>query len=47
MTVMLYDYKNNALVRENNEIKTATTNSNGEYEFNNLNKGQYIDNIFI
>ena len=42
MTVMLYDYKNNTFIKENNQIKKVQTNSNGEYEFTNLDKSQYI-----
>ena len=42
MTVMLYDYKNNTFVKENRQIKKVQTDSNGEYTFNNLDKGQYI-----
>ena len=42
MTVMLYDYKNNTFVKENGQNKKVQTNSNGEYEFDDLDKGQYI-----
>ena len=42
MTVMLYDYKNNTFVKENGQDRKVQTNSNGEYEFDNLDKGQYI-----
>ena len=42
MKVMLYDYKNNTFVKENGQNKEVQTDSNGEYEFDDLNKGQYI-----
>lgn len=42
MTVMLYDYKNNAFVKENGQNKKIQTDSNGEYKFDNLDKGLYI-----
>ena len=42
MTVMLYDYKNNTFVKENNQIKKVQTDSNGKYKFDNLPTGQYI-----
>ena len=42
MTVMLYDYKNNTFVKENGENKKVQTNKNGEYEFDDLKKGEYI-----
>ena len=42
MTVMLYDYKNNSFVKENGQNIKVETNSDGTYEFTNLDKGQYI-----
>ena len=42
MTVMLYDYKKDKFVRENNEILKTKTNAQGEYRFENIEKGQYI-----
>ena len=42
MTVMLYDYKNKAFVKENGQDKKVQTDSNGEYEFDNLDNGLYI-----
>lgn len=42
MTVMLYDYKNNTFVKENGQNKKVETNEKGEYEFTNIDKGQYI-----
>ena len=42
MSVMLYDYKNNKFVKENDQIKKVQTNENGEYRFENIDKGQYI-----
>ena len=42
MEVMLYDYKNNVFIKENNQIKKVKTNDKGEYKFDNIDKGQYI-----
>ena len=42
MPVMLYDYNNGTLVKENGQAKKIMTNSNGEYEFSNIEKGKYI-----
>ena len=42
MTVMLYDYKNNTFVKENDQIRKVQTDSNGKYKFDNLPTGQYI-----
>ena len=42
VTVMLYDYKNNKFVKDNDQIKNVQTNDKGEYRFDNIDKGQYI-----
>ena len=42
MTVMLYDYKNDTFVKENGQNKKVQTDANGAYQFENVEKGQYI-----
>lgn len=42
MPVMLYDYNNGTFAKENGQAKKIMTNSNGEYEFSNIEKGKYI-----
>ena len=42
MEVMLYDYKNSTFIKEDGKNKIVKTDSNGEYKFDNIDKGQYI-----